>query len=105
MDRIYTSVIKEHLQEYRQMVFLAGPRQVGKTVCCKVLESVFSDYYYLNWDNSADRRLLIQGTQSLADYGMLGKARESLPLLVLDEIHKYRKWKQLLPKTVHCGNR
>ena len=31
MERIYESLIEHHLQEYDQMVFLAGARQVGKT--------------------------------------------------------------------------
>ena len=30
MERIYESLIEDHLQEYDQMVFLAGARQVGK---------------------------------------------------------------------------
>jgi len=30
MDRIYKRLVLEHLKQFRQMVFLAGPRQVGK---------------------------------------------------------------------------
>jgi predicted AAA+ superfamily ATPase len=28
---IYDAVLTEHLKKYRQMAFLTGPRQVGKT--------------------------------------------------------------------------
>lgn len=35
MDRIYMSVIEEHLKKDQQMVFLAGARQVGKTTLSK----------------------------------------------------------------------
>ena len=31
IERIYTSVIKRHLANYQQMIFLSGPRQAGKT--------------------------------------------------------------------------
>ena len=29
--RIYTAIIRDHLQRYRQMALISGPRQVGKT--------------------------------------------------------------------------
>lgn len=31
MQRIYQTPIEEHLAQNKQMLFLAGPRQVGKT--------------------------------------------------------------------------
>src|SRR5262249_29140738 len=41
LSRIYESVIQRHLDEDRQMVFLAGPRQVGKTTCSKYIETIY----------------------------------------------------------------
>ena len=34
-DRIYGTMIRDHLDNYRQMVFLSGPRQSGKTTLAK----------------------------------------------------------------------
>lgn len=96
MDRVYSSVIRQHLSKYRQMVLLAGPRQVGKTTCSKGVRAYHPNFHYLNWDNTEDRRMLIKGTHSLATHLHLNQATRALPYIVLDEIHKYRKWKQFL---------
>ena len=63
------------------MVFLSGPRQVGKTTLAKTFLKKAADRYY-NWDNRDDRR------QILAARWPAEKA-----LLVFDELHKYNKWK------------
>ncbi|MCP4601617.1 MAG: ATP-binding protein [Proteobacteria bacterium] len=68
-----------------KMVFLAGPRQVGKTTLAKQLLSDDPEGLYLNWDNREDRFRL----RSAAWPG------ESC-LVVLDELHKYPKWKNWL---------
>ena len=31
MKRVYEILLEEHLAQNRQMIFLSGPRQVGKT--------------------------------------------------------------------------
>lgn len=73
----------------RKMVFLVGPRQVGKTTLAKALMAGagkgHSSAQYLNWDVAADRRIIMDQTWS---------SRTSL--LVLDEIHKMREWKAFL---------
>ena len=33
--RIYDSILTKHLAKNRQMAFVSGPRQVGKTTCCR----------------------------------------------------------------------
>ena len=43
--RLYENIIREHLGMYRQMVFLSGPRQVGKTTLAKGFATD-----YLNWE-------------------------------------------------------
>jgi uncharacterized protein len=65
---------------YRKMVFLAGPRQVGKTSLAKSIMT--REDYYLNWDFTEDRESI------LLNKWPVGKA-----LLVLDEIHKYPEWR------------
>ena len=49
-ERIYDAMLDRHLHEDRQMAFVAGPRQVGKTTACgrRADET-------LNWDNTESR--------------------------------------------------
>jgi uncharacterized protein len=91
MNRIYDSVIQEHFKSNRQMLFLSGPRQVGKTTTTReICEN------YLNWDNQQDRIIILKGPDSVASYLKLDKLSKQLPKVVFDELHKYRKWKQFL---------
>lgn len=66
-------------------VFLTGPRQVGKTTLGRQLMGHFEHAQYFNWDVLGDRVILQRQTWSTR-----------APLLVLDEIHKMRSWKQWL---------
>jgi predicted AAA+ superfamily ATPase len=67
----------------RKMVLLAGPRQSGKTTLAK---SLLDDRgQYLNWDISTDRKVI----RDLA-------WPKDASLIVLDELHKAPKWKNLL---------
>lgn len=70
----------------RKMVFLAGPRQGGKTTIAKKLLKDFRqdiETRYLNWDSAEDREKILK-ERFPAGEGML----------VLDEIHKYSRWRQ-----------
>ena len=73
------------------MALISGPRQVGKTTVCRAL----SDAYF-NWDNVDDRRRLLRGPAALAEALQLDRLRARPPVAVLDELHKYSKWKTLL---------
>jgi uncharacterized protein len=89
--RVYDSILANHLRENRQMAFVSGPRQVGKTTTCRHEGSV-----YLNWDILEDQRSILRGPTAVAiDLG-LDRVREKPPVIVLDELHKYAKWKQFL---------
>ncbi len=80
-----------------KMVFVGGARQVGKTTLARNLVGpIFRDTAYLNWVNRADRR-------KIANMEYPGTAE----LVILDEIHKYRKWKTLIKGEydVHKGKR
>lgn len=89
--RLYTSVLQDHLQRHRQMALISGPRQVGKTTLCRALGDA-----YFNWDNADDRRLLLRGPAALAAALQLDRLRAKPPVAILDELHKYAKWKSLL---------
>ncbi|MBU3965649.1 ATP-binding protein [Patescibacteria group bacterium] len=70
----------------KKMVFVGGPRQVGKTTLAKLIgKGEYQNPLYLNWDNRDDRKKIIAGQ---LDY-------ES-DLLIFDEIHKYKQWKNYL---------
>ncbi|MCC6220820.1 MAG: ATP-binding protein [Deltaproteobacteria bacterium] len=70
------------------MVFLGGPRQVGKTTLALSLlgpDANESHPAYLNWDATEDRSKILKG--QLPSKGNL---------LVLDEIHKYKPWRNFV---------
>ena len=72
----------------KKMVFLTGPRQVGKTTLSRQLIAQQGGQY-LNYDVPADRAIILhQRWNPLA------------PLLVLDEIHKMPDWKAWLKGVV-----
>jgi len=89
--RLYDSLLREHFARNRQMAFVSGPRQVGKTTTCR-LEGTD----YLNWDNSDDRRLILAGPAAVAQRLDLDHLRTPLPIAVFDELHKHLKWKSFL---------
>ena len=89
--RLYTAILRDHLNRHRQMALVAGPRQVGKTTACRALADD-----YLNWDNADDRRELLRGPASLAARLGLDRLRAKPPIVVFDELHKHAKWKTLL---------
>ena len=89
--RLYNAVLKDHLEKHRQMALVLGPRQVGKTTTCRILSNI-----YLNWDNADDRRGLLRGPGAVAETLGLDRLQANTPVAVLDELHKYSKWKSLL---------
>lgn len=83
MKRYLDAAIRADLG--RKMVFLTGPRQVGKTTLARSLMPSWPNAQYLNWDVPGDRRIL-------RDHAWSPRAG----LVVLDEIHKMRDWKTYL---------
>jgi len=64
------------------MVLVAGPRQVGKTTFAK---SLLADQTgYLNWDIPDHRERILR------------REYPPVPMIVFDEIHKYRNWRNWL---------
>ncbi len=96
MRRTYELILEKHLAELRQMVFLTGPRQVGKTAMSLEASSESPLHYYFNWDNENHRALIIDGPARIALETKLDEVQKTLPILVFDEIHKYRNWKRFL---------
>lgn len=89
--RLYDAILAGHLAKYRQMAFVAGPRQVGKTTTCRNLGSV-----YLDWDNRDDKRVILDGPAAVARRLGLEQAGKIPVTAVFDELHKYGRWKDFL---------
>jgi uncharacterized protein len=69
----------------KKMVFIVGPRQVGKTWLSKRIMKEYQNPLYLNFDNFNHKEII--------------KKQSWLPdvdLIVFDEIHKMPKWKNYL---------
>lgn len=94
LPRYLCSWIEEDLAD--RMVFIGGPRQVGKTTVA--LDLLGDDrrersHAYLNWDLLADR-----------DDILAGRLPTHEPRIVLDEIHKFADWRGLV-KGIYDKNR
>ncbi|MFH1714923.1 MAG: AAA family ATPase [Elusimicrobiota bacterium] len=83
MNRIQTEKIINDLNE--KLVFIVGPRQVGKTWLAKEIGKKFSKTVYLNYDRFEDREI-IQKEEWPGD----------TELLIIDELHKMRDWKRFI---------
>lgn len=83
-SRALQSYLSEDLEQ--KMVFLGGPRQVGKTTLSKSLLAGYGDSgLYLNWDSRTDRARMLNGEWP-----------PETGLIVLDEFHKQTGWKSRL---------
>ncbi|MFM8454704.1 MAG: ATP-binding protein [Gammaproteobacteria bacterium] len=101
MKRLYDSVLLQHLIANRQMLFLAGPRQVGKTTSSWAVSAEYgASSYYLNWDIQKDRKAIVQGPEKvmalLPPPKLASDSAARLPIIIFDELHKYKKWKTFL---------
>ncbi len=83
MERQQTNRILKDLEQ--KLVFIVGPRQVGKTWLGKQIARQFEHPVYLNYDSYKDRGI-IRGEEWL----------ESTDLLIFDELHKMPGWKNFL---------
>lgn len=79
----------------RHMIFLAGPRQVGKTVLARNwLEKKDCSPLYYNWDDIKTRRAYLSDSRFFESPARsLG---HSDPWIVFDEIHKRNHWRDIL---------
>ena len=83
MKRIQQDIIVKDLA--RKMVFITGPRQVGKTSLALAISNGFEKSLYLNYDNFSHRDIIHK-----ADWMV------DTRLLILDELHKMDGWKNYL---------
>lgn len=76
---------KIHADLAKKMVFVVGPRQVGKTWLSKKIAERYTRSQYLNYDSLEDR-LIIKNQSWLPD----------TELIILDELHKMKNWKNYI---------
>ncbi len=69
----------------KKMVFITGPRQIGKTFLAKQIMEEFDKPQYLNYDNINDHRII--SNMSWA---------QNTDLIIFDEIHKMKGWKNYI---------
>lgn len=80
--RYNTTAIHHDLS--KKMVFIGGPRQVGKTtLAASIGKAHYPHFSYYNWDDRLHRQQILKEQFD-------PKAK----LLIFDELHKYRQWKQ-----------
>src|SRR5882724_3600088 len=96
MRRIYQTVVTDHFEKNSQMVFLSGPRQVGKTTIAKNCKDLTSYFKYLNWDKLKDREQILLGEDAALQGLPINALLEQKPIIVFDEIHKYKYWRTFL---------
>lgn len=92
-ERYLKGAVERDLVE--RMVFVGGPRQVGKTTFALSFLPETNEKHpgYLNWDDAKIRPLLLKGELPG------GEGR-----IVLDEIHKFARWRNLV-KGFYDANR
>jgi predicted AAA+ superfamily ATPase len=95
MKRYISEDISELALDRGKMAFISGPRQSGKTTLAKGLKNFFDEFQYKNWDESEFRKLWTKSPNQLKSQFDLAKT-DTKRLLVLDEIHKSKNWKQKL---------
>ncbi len=89
--RLYDGVLQLHLKNLRQMAFVTGARQVGKTTTCRGQSS-----HYMSWDDVDDRRRILKGPAQVASEISLERLTAQTPVVVFDELHKHRRWREFL---------
>jgi hypothetical protein len=95
-ERYLTAEILQFLGEESKMVFVAGPRQVGKTTMAHhLLKNAEAEEMYFNWDVESHRKAIMRNPEDfwlrVSEQGPRKKWR-----IALDEIHKFPRWKRFL---------
>jgi len=95
MKRIQSTYLFDPEVNAGKMIFLSGPRQVGKTTLVKNrLREIRNEELYFNWDDPYVRRQYTKNPHFLKAH--LSRTKNKFPLISFDEIHKHKNWKNIL---------
>ena len=96
MERIIGTYIFDPEIISGKMIFLTGPRQVGKTFFAKMwLTSTKSEETYFNWDDPSV--MMAYKKNPLFFHNVIGEKLSNQPVpLVFDEIHKHTECRAIL---------
>lgn len=97
--RTYYKNIWQDFDKEKHMIFVSGPRQAGKTTFAMDVASQKSVFEYFNYDIPSNKALLLENPTF---FEAVDRKKGHTPLIILDEIHKYRDWKNYL-KGIYDG--
>ena len=87
------NAIEELCFTTHKISFVSGPRQCGKTTLARMLLKKRKNGKYYNWDDIEFRRIWTKHPSAIIPQSTTTR---QTPLVVLDEIHKDRRWKRNL---------
>jgi predicted AAA+ superfamily ATPase len=96
MERLVGKYIFDPEISAGKMVFLSGPRQVGKTTyALNWLASMGVEGTYFNWDDPAVKKEYIRNSLYFKNLVLSRFNGKPVPI-VFDEVHKHKNWKNIL---------
>ena len=94
MKRIHSQYLFDPVINAGKMIFLSGPRQIGKTTFVRQkLKQLQQEHFYYNWDDPYTHREYVKNPHFLKSK-IAGEKQK--PLIAFDEIHKHKQWKNIL---------
>jgi len=91
--RILYQKVWTELSQEKSLILIAGPRQAGKTTLAQIIADSFTNSLYFNWDIPEHRTRLFKNPNF---FESVIRKDASKPLIVFDEIHKFKDWKNYL---------
>jgi len=86
--RKYYKNIWGDFNKEKEMIFISGARQTGKTTLAKGIASQEPVAHYFNYDVPENKTKLLAKPSFFED---INRKKDDRPLIILDEIHKYKE--------------
>ncbi len=97
--RKYYKNIWADFNKEKEMILVSGARQTGKTTMAKDIASKEPVSLYFNYDVPENKTKILAQPSF---FEKIDRKKGDKPLIILDEIHKYKEWKNYL-KGVYDG--